>query len=257
MTASQIASEIFIGAVVGLITALINKSFQENINPWIIVGVAIAAIIFYGIAITLGNTPPFILIAAVLCTVLLGALLYRGYVIGFGLKPYIRWRWAISADEWRSDVWEEKRKRGEQCPGLISDGEPVGKKGREACQFRCEHFCGTVWGPYIDLPKGRYTAIFRIKLSRTRTSNKDERLARIDIVAIGIGADGKPHHASKSLVRDYLTYTHFKEADTYYNFPLNFNTSDRGDSEVEFRVRDTKVGPAMTLDYVQLYKRIF
>lgn len=91
MTVDQIASEIFVGVVVGvvvgLILALINKIFQENINVWVIVVVAIATAILSGIVIALGNAPPFILIAAILFTVLLGVLLYRGYILDLGVAP--------------------------------------------------------------------------------------------------------------------------------------------------------------------------
>lgn len=257
MTVDQIASEIFIGAVVGLITALINKSFQENINPWIIVSVAIAAIILYGIAITLGNTPPFILIAAVLCTVLLGALLYRGYVTGFGHISYKKWRVAITAAEWGSQVWEEKRSQGVSCPGLICDGELIGKKGEEACQFRCKHFSAGVYGPYIPhLRRNKYKAVFRIKVGRI--SDKDEHLIRIDVVAQGIDEEGRPQDGRTELAYCDLSYVNFSKADVYQNFPVNFNIlSPQGASKVEFRIHHPGNGPIMTLDYIQLYKRIF
>jgi hypothetical protein len=252
MTADQIASEIFIGAVVGLITALINKSFQENINPWIIVGVAIAAIILYGIVITLGNTPPFIPIAAVLCTVLLGALLYRGYVTGFGRSPYIKWRVKHTASE-----WDERKKRGKECLGLICDGELIGKEGEEACQFRCEHFSAGVYGPYIaHLPRNKYRAVFRIKAGRI--SNKNETLIHINVAAEGINEEGKPQDGYTELTHCDLSYVNFSKADAYQNFPVNFNILfPQGASKVEFRIDHPGHGPIMTLDYIQLYKRLF
>jgi hypothetical protein len=223
-----------------------GKVFRQTIYLWVIGGF-IAAAALYGIYVAQRAAPPFVASAGTLCTILFLVLLCRAYLSGFGQPPFIKWRVKLTADEWRA-----KQEKKEVCAGLISDGERIGEEGEEACQFRCEHNNCGVYGPYLDhLPKGKYRAIFKIKVGRVL--KKDQHLIRIDVSASRnlVAGDKELNH------RD-LSYAHFRQADTYYSFPVDFDiSSDKGESDVEFRISPPERGPAMTLEYVQLSRRLF
>src|SRR6266568_8333028 len=159
---NQILVQIFVGVVVALITAIINQIFQGKINYLWVLGGFIAAAALYGLYVAQWTAPPFVTIAGTLCTLLFFVLLCRAYLTRFGQPPFIKWRVKLTADEWRA-----KQEKKEVCTGLISDGERIGEEGEEACQFRSEHNNCGIFGPYIDhLPKGKYRALFKLKVGR-------------------------------------------------------------------------------------------
>jgi len=243
MTIAQIGAQIFVGAVVAAITAFINKIIQEKFNFWIILGVVATVVILYGILITEGNAPPFIAIAVTLCAIFSIAL--AGYITGFGSPPFIEWRVKLTPAQ-----WNVIREQGGECPGLISDGDLIGKTEEQACQFRCQHFNCDVYGPYIYLPRCKYKAVFRIKMGRT--SDNDGGI-EINVAA----SDNNGNWGAKPLKSSHIPYTKFKRADTYYSCSLDFDAFDKGESKVEFRIHCKERGPVMMLDYIRLYRRLF
>ncbi len=242
----QILVQIFVGAVVALIAAVINQIFQGKINYLWVIGGFIGAVFLYGIYLTQRAAPPFVAVAATLCTMLFLVLLCRAYLTGFGQPPFKKWRVKHTVPE-----WDALREKGEPCQGLISDGDRIGAPGEEACQFRCQHHSCGIYGPYYHhLPKGKYRVVFKIKLGRI--------LSELHLIRIDVVASLNSELGAKTLKASDLSSDNFKQADTYYYFPMEFDISSaKGESKVEFRISTPIPGPPMTLDYVQLFLRLF
>jgi len=250
IVSSQILGEIVVGVVVALITVIINQVFQGRARSLLaVVSIVIAAAAYgaYLLYVKQKTEPPVVLVASILAVLLFLALLLRGYVIGFGQSPFIKWHVTLTADQWSQ--WRQKRP-DEACPGLISEGDLIGK----ACLIRCRHHGDGVYGPYIKrLKQGKYRVIFKAKIGSKPKSMDDQRIIQIDVAASRDGVWGARQFALRE-----LTYGDFKRINVYQDFSLDFDvTAKEGATYVEFRTNAPDPGPVIILDYIQLCNRLF
>ena len=91
-----------------------------------------------------------------------------------------------------------------------------------------KHKAGThaVWGPYEDLPPGRYTAVFRLKAAR----RAEAPVARLDVYNHWLGKEGKQGVRAERTLKG----TDFAAAGRYQDFALDFDRTATG--KVEYRV---------------------
>ena len=91
-----------------------------------------------------------------------------------------------------------------------------------------KHKAGThaVWGPYEDLPPGRYTAVFRLKAAR----RAEAPVARLDVYNHWLGKEGKQGIRAERTLKG----TDFAAAGRYQDIALDFDRTATG--KVEYRV---------------------
>lgn len=127
----------------------------------------------------------------------------------------------------------------------ISSGKKVG----EAWQFLSDKSNWAIYGPYLRQPlhKGKYRATFRIKVDDISGDNRP-------IVDIDVASRCK-EAGDKRLVGRTLTTRDFIESDEYHDCSLDFFVvSDEND--LELRVFTRNSGHTITLDHIQLSRRL-
>ena len=109
-----------------------------------------------------------------------------------------------------------------------------------------KHQAGThiVWGPYEELPPGRYTAAFRVKVGQ-RT---DAAVGRLDVFNHWLARQGKQGVRAVRLLRD----TDFAAKRRYQDFSLDFERTATG--KVEYRVHWTGRTP-LSVDRIVVFRR--
>ncbi len=125
----------------------------------------------------------------------------------------------------------------------------TGKKVGEAWQFKADKFDWAVYGPYLRSPlrSGKYRGTFRIKVDDVSGDNRP-------IIEIDVASRCK-EVGDKKLSARTLSTRDFKNADEYQDFPLDFFIiSDEND--LELRVFTKGSGHTVTLDYIQLTRRV-
>ncbi len=104
------------------------------------------------------------------------------------------------------------------------------------------------YGPYILLPKGKYTVSFCLKIDSR--SEQDQRVCEVDVTS----NDGRKWFAQYTVsLRD------FKHAEKWQHFPLDF-ILPRDENRVEFRFRMKDVLIArrrVSFQHLSLRKRLF
>jgi uncharacterized membrane protein len=123
----------------------------------------------------------------------------------------------------------------------IVDAQASGGRARMAtpAALRADGKTALAFGPYTDLPPGKYRVEFRLK---TDQAGQDDQLATVDVFTYKDG--GAPRSA-----RD-LTGADFTAPDQYHVFALEFE-SDQPLEDLEFRVQYGGKG-TLWLDYVQV-----
>lgn len=125
----------------------------------------------------------------------------------------------------------------------------IGKNVGEAWQFTVDKDEWAIYGPYLLQPlhKGKYRAAFRIKVDDITGDNRPA--IEID-VASRCRAVG-----DKRLTGRAISTRDFKSADKYQVFLLDFFViSDEND--IELRIFSRGSGHTVTLDYIQLSRRL-
>jgi len=163
-----------------------------------------------------------------------GAIIIYGGYQGFGGYPFTKYRVTNVRDNkallFRSDILEGKRIEG-------------------AWQFRASKNDWAIYGPYLRNPlrKGKYCATFRIKVDDIAGEN-------CPIVDIDVASRTR-ELGDKRLTARTLTPLDFRRGDEYHEFSLDFNTF--GDErDLELRVYSRGNGHLVTLDYIQLSRRL-
>jgi len=85
-----------------------------------------------------------------------------------------------------------------------------------------------VYGQYIDLPPGKFTAIFRLKVEDNASPNAD--VALLDVVC-----SKNKNDAGRIIAKRIVRRHEFAYPKTYDDFPVQF-TLDKRERRVEFRV---------------------
>ncbi len=165
----------------------------------------------------------------------LGAVLLYGAYQRFGRFPFIKWR--------VTNIHDGK--------GLLfRDDLLEGKRVGDAWQFQASLDNWAIYGPYLRQPlrKGKYRAIFKIKVDDTSGENRP-------IVHIDVAVRSK-ELGDKRLVGRTLTPTDFNKADEYHYFLLNLHLM-ADERDLELRVWSNGGRHIVTLDYIRLSKRLF
>jgi hypothetical protein len=84
-----------------------------------------------------------------------------------------------------------------------------------------------IWGPYEDLPPGRYTAVFRMKVDRRAGAP----VAQLDVFNYWLAKEGK----NGTLASAELRGSDFAAAGRFQEFQLDFEHGTTG--KTEYRVR--------------------
>jgi len=127
----------------------------------------------------------------------------------------------------------------------VADAQASGGKARMAVpadgssRQRADGKSGLVFGPYADLPPGKFRVDFRLKVDATPRA---ERVATVDVFTFRDG--GVPRAARE------IQGIEFGAANQYQLFDLEFE-SDKPLEDVEFRVQYAGQG-TLWLDYVQI-----
>jgi hypothetical protein len=127
----------------------------------------------------------------------------------------------------------------------VADAQASGGKARMAAPAdgsnhqRADGKSGLVFGPYTDLPPGKFRVDFRLKVDATQ---RTERLATVDVFTF---RDGGVPRAVREIRGD-----EFGAANQYQLFDLEFET-DKPLEDVEFRVQYAGHG-MLWLDYVSI-----
>lgn len=109
----------------------------------------------------------------------------------------------------------------------------------------------TVFGPWIRIPlrKGKYRAIFRIKVDNIHGEN--QHIVKLDVVS------NSNFRGDKTLAARVFTNADFSKAGQYHFFPLDFYVLEH-ERDVELRVHSEGDNHHnTTLDYVKLSRRLF
>ena len=127
----------------------------------------------------------------------------------------------------------------------ILDGEMVG----EAWQFKAQKDDWAIYGPYLREPlrKGKYRATFRVKINDTSTQD-------IPVIELSV-ASNCGWRGGKQLASRTFSTRDFKKTDEYHDFSLDFYTF-ADERELEFRVWSKGTQHTVTLDYVELSRRL-
>jgi hypothetical protein len=170
---------------------------------------------------------------------------YRRYVLVLGLVSlalgisffFVPTR--AGSDDWQlTEVRRWRVKEGELRASL---GTPVGGEAWELATPAYQEFA--VYGPYQPLPRGRYRATFRVKLSDT-SGVEDAITAWVDVAS----GRGKKRLAFRDLaIRD------FARADAYQGFPVDFYLL-QDESDLEFRTSKMGDQRRLTLQDVTPYR---
>jgi len=130
---------------------------------------------------------------------------------------------------------------GDLADTSVADAEASGGKARVAspAMRRADGKAGLVFGPYTDLPPGKFRVEYRLK---TDTAPRDERLATLDVFTFRDG--GLPRAARE------IRGTEFGAVNQYQTFDLEFE-SDQSLEDVEFRVQYAGRG-TLWLDYIYI-----
>jgi len=127
----------------------------------------------------------------------------------------------------------------------ILDGKKVGT----AWQFKVDKVEWAIYGPYLRHPihKGKYRATFKIKVDDISSENRP-------IVELDVASRCK-EWGDKRLTGRVFSRRDFKNADEYQSFSLDFFViSDEDD--LELRVFSRGSGHTVTLDYIELSRRL-
>lgn len=230
---------IFVGAVVALITAFINQTVANGVNYWLVGGVGFGTITLIFVFLKFPGDPDFK-------------------------------KWRVTEDEkelraTKEFTIKEKGKDGQPDKEVIVsfNGNFTNKGG--AWYFTAkESPAYPIYGPYLKkkkakkseekeekpLRKGKYRAEFKMKVDRLGGENRP--IVDLDI-ASSTRALGDKRLAGRTLTSD-----DFRAADEYDIFSLEFEViSDKGESDLEFRVFSRGSGQRVYVDYVQFSRRLF
>ncbi len=121
------------------------------------------------------------------------------------------------------------------------DAQASGGKARAAkpAATRADGKTALAFGPYTDLPPGRYRVEFSLKTDR---AGQGDRVATVDVFTY---KDGGASRAARDIIG-----TDFAAPDQYYVFALEFE-SDQPLEDLEFRVQYGGKG-TLWLDYIQV-----
>jgi hypothetical protein len=130
----------------------------------------------------------------------------------------------------------------------VKDNELVARigqaTGREAWELDAsDHRNWVIQGPHKPLGRGKYRAVFRLKINNLAG---DEPVVDLDVAS---------RRGAKVLALRTLTVQDFHRADTYQDFPLDFYLL-HDDNEIEFRLSTMGANRRLVLDHVALARRL-
>lgn len=123
---------------------------------------------------------------------------------------------------------------------IARSGHPIGHGAWELDAAERREW--VVHGPRRPLGRGRYRAVFRLKVDQTAG---DAPVADLDVAA---------RHGQKLLAARTLTTQDFQSADTYQAFALDFYLL-HDDNEIEFRLSTRGAPRRLALESVALARR--
>jgi hypothetical protein len=134
----------------------------------------------------------------------------------------------------------------------IRDGELIsyfGSQKGDVREFDASSNEGAgFYGPYIPLPKGKYTVSFHLKIDNR--SEQDQPVCELDVTS---------NDGCKWFAQYTVSLRDFKEPEKWQDFPLDF-VLPRDENRVEFRLRMKDVLIAqrrVSFQHLALRKRLF
>ena len=124
---------------------------------------------------------------------------------------------------------------------IAAGGQPTGDGAWELDAAEARQW--VIYGPRKPLARGKYRALFRLKISSVAG---DRPVLDIDVAA---------RHGQKIIALRTLTARDFERADTFQNFPLDFYLL-QDENEIEYRLSTKGVSRRVVLERVALQRRL-
>lgn len=213
---------------------MVSRTFENSIVA--VVGAATGAIVsaFLNSLLSKGNSISYWWIGA-LAGIFIAILLYLLYQ-HLARFPVGTW-YVTNADD---------------GTGLGSDGRILRKNGHTVCQFETNFDGWAVWGPATKsqevVRKGRYKAVFRLKVNHKAGSN-------LPIMEISVSTRTDNGLGTKALAVRTLSNIDFEEDDKYQEFTLFFEVISE-EREFELRIYSKNNSRTVSLNGVQVSKRL-
>lgn len=171
-------------------------------------------------------------------------------IFNLAINGQINWLWVIIAFVvpfvvlqlyQRSGFSPFKKWRVKDNELIAQAGQPTGNGSWEI--DTSQTISWAIYGPYKPLGRGKYRAIFRLKIN---SISGDDAVVEIDVAA---------RRGGKRLSMRTLTIQDFQQADVYQDFPLCFFLV-HDDNDIEFRISSLGAKRRLILDYVALSRMI-